>query len=190
MRTSNKSHMRPKKSQIRQSDVAGARAVPTAAAPPTGKVGAVLGGTEIKIAYKIGYILNFYREPSFRRIEMQYGITRPEIVTLIFLNFREGVTASDICEFSGHLKANISRGIIALERKKLLRRETDPADNRRQLLYITAAGRELYAKYIPALREREHAMLTCLTAAERRTFESLLDKLAAHVPQWATPGEL
>jgi MarR family transcriptional regulator, temperature-dependent positive regulator of motility len=153
-------------------------------------VAGVLGGTEIKIAYKIGYVLNFYREPSFRGIEMEFGITRPEIVTLIFLNFREGVTASDICEFSGHLKANISRGIIALEKKKLLRRKADPADNRRQLLFITSAGRALYTRYIPALRERERAMLACLSQPEQRTFERLLDKLASHVPQWAAVGEL
>ena len=44
---------------------------------------AVLDGTEIRIAYKIGYVLNFYREPAFRRIETAHGITRPEIVTLI-----------------------------------------------------------------------------------------------------------
>ena len=66
---------------------------------------------------------------------MELGLTRPEIVTLIFLNFREGVTASDICEFSGHLKANISRGIIALEKKKLLRRDTDRSDNRAAIVH-------------------------------------------------------
>jgi DNA-binding MarR family transcriptional regulator len=153
-------------------------------------IAAVLDGTEIKIAYKMGYVLNFYREPSFRKIEMELGLTRPEIVTLIFLSFREGVTASDICEFSGHLKANISRGIIALERKKLLRREADRADNRRQHLFITPAGRALYARYIPTLRARERAMLSCLTKAECRAFESLLDKLSAHVPRWAAPDDL
>ncbi|MBR1132796.1 MarR family winged helix-turn-helix transcriptional regulator [Bradyrhizobium iriomotense] len=151
---------------------------------------AVIGGTELQIAYRMGYVLNFYREPSFRRIEMELGLTRPEIVTLIFLNFREGVTASEICEFSGHLKANISRGIIALEKKKLIRRAADKTDSRRQQLFMTAAGRALYARYIPALRERERAMLACLTRAERNEFERLLDKLAAHVPQWAALDEL
>ena len=154
------------------------------------EIAGVLGGTEVRVAYKMGYVLNFYREPSFRKIEMELGITRPEIVTLIFLNFRGGVTASDICEFSGHLKANISRGIIALEKKKLLRREADKADSRRQLLYITPAGRALYARYIPALRERERAMLSVLSQAERRQFESLLDKLASHVPHWSAVDEI
>ncbi|MGY8665283.1 MarR family winged helix-turn-helix transcriptional regulator [Bradyrhizobium sp. UFLA05-109] len=150
----------------------------------------VLGGTKIRIAYKMGYVLNFYREPSFRKIEMDLGITRPEIVTLIFLNYREGVTASEICEFSGHLKANISRGIISLEKKKLIRRDIDTTDNRRQQLYLTPAGRALYAKYIPALRKRERAMLSCLSAAERKQFEGLLDKLAEHVPHWSAVDEL
>ena len=181
--------MRLKKSHIRLSGRKPTGRAPRDRVGPT-EIADVLGGTEIKIAYKMGYVLNFYREPSFRKIEIEFGLTRPEIVTLIFLNFREGVTASDICEFSGHLKANISRGIIALEKKKLLRREADSADNRRQNLFITPAGRALYAQYIPALRERERAMLSCLTQPERKAFERLLDKLAAHVPQWAAPGEL
>lgn len=158
--------------------------------PEREPLSAVVGGTELQIAYRMGYVLNFYREPSFRRIEMELGLTRPEIVTLIFLNYREGVTASEICEFSGHLKANISRGIIALEKKKLIRRAADKTDSRRQQLFRTAAGRALYAKYIPTLREREQAMLACLTRTERSEFERLLDKLAAHVPQWAALDEL
>ncbi len=154
------------------------------------EIAGVFEGTEIKVAYKIGYVLNFYREPSFRKIEMEFGLTRPEIVTLIFLSFREGVTASEICEFSGHLKANISRGVIALEKKKLLRREVDPADSRRQRLFLTADGRATYSRYIPLLRDREQAMLACLTPHQRQTFEHLLDKLIDHVPAWASVGEL
>jgi DNA-binding MarR family transcriptional regulator len=157
---------------------------------PNGDISEVLGGTEIRIAYKIGYVLNFYREPSFRAIETEFGLTRPEIVTLIFLHFRDGVTASEICEFSGHLKANMSRGIIALEKKRLLRRKADRADNRRQNLFITAAGRAMYARYMPMLRAREQAMMACLSPSEREQFESLLDRLAAHVPQWSAVSDL
>ena len=151
---------------------------------------AILSGTDIPTAYKIGYILNFYREPSFRAIETEFGLTRPEIVILLALHFRDGITASEFCEFSGHLKAGVSRAVIALEKKKLIRRRTDTGDNRRQLLFLTAAGRDLYARYIPALRAREQAMLSCLSAAERKQFDRLLDKLSAHVPQWGSLSEL
>lgn len=151
---------------------------------------AILNGTEIPTAYKIGYILNFYREPSFRAIETEFGLTRPEIVILLALHFRDGITASEFCEFSGHLKAGVSRAVIALEKKGLIRRQTDAADNRRQLLFVTEAGRELYGRYIPALRAREQAMLSCLSIAERRQLDRLLDKLAAHVPQWGSLSDL
>jgi DNA-binding MarR family transcriptional regulator len=151
---------------------------------------AILNGTEIPTAYKIGYILNFYREPSFRAIETEFGLTRPEIVILLALHFRDGITASEFCEFSGHLKAGVSRAVIALEKKGLIRRQTDTADNRRQLLFVTGAGRDLYGRYIPALKAREQAMLSCLSAAERRQFDRLLDKLAAHVPQWGSLSDL
>ncbi len=152
--------------------------------PPEADLAGVLSGTEIPTAYKLGYVLNFYREPSFRAIEMEHGITRPEIVTLLFLHYREGVTASDICEYSGHLKANISRGIIALEKKGLVKRTLDRQDGRRQLLHLTAKGRALFARYIPGLKQRERDMLACLSVAEREQLDRLLDKLASHVPQW------
>lgn len=181
--------MRPTSSHKRPSTRAGRRKA-EASEPPAAEIAAVLNGTEIATAYKMGYVLNFYREPSFRAIEMEFGITRPEIVTLIFLHHREGVTASDICEFSGHLKANISRGAIALERKGLIRRIPDRVDSRRQHLFLTENGRALYQRYIPRLKQRENAMLSCLKASERRLFASLLDKLARHVPQWGAADDL
>ena len=150
----------------------------------------ILGGTEISTAYKIGYVLNFYREPSFRAIEMEFGLTRPEIVILLALHVRQGITASEFCEFSGHLKAGVSRAVIVLEKKGLIRRQTDTSDNRRQLLFMTDAGRQVYQRYIPMLRAREKAMLDCLSKAERRQLDRLLDKLGAHVPTWAKVSDL
>jgi DNA-binding MarR family transcriptional regulator len=151
---------------------------------------AILDGTEIPTAYKIGYVLNFYREPSFRAIEMEFGLTRPEILILLALHFREGITASEFCEFSGHLKAGVSRAVIALEKKGLIRRQIDDQDNRRQLLFITKDGQDLYQRYIPMLRAREKAMLECLSKTERRQLDRLLDKLGAHVPNWANSSDL
>ncbi len=145
----------------------------------------ILDLTSISTAYTIGYILNHYREPSFRGIETETGLTRPEIVTLIFLYRLEGVSAAEICAFSGHLKANVSRAVIALSRKGLIRRTVDRGDQRRQLLYITDAGRGMHDRFMPALEARQSAMLACLNERERAQFDRLLRKLAAHVPDWA-----
>lgn len=145
----------------------------------------ILDGVCIPFAYKMGYVINSYREPSFRAIEAAHGLTRPEILSLIFLHFRDGISAADICDFSGHLKNNISRAITALERKGLVRRECDAQDQRRLCIHITAAGRRMHDRFMPALKRREQDMMACLSAAERRNLELLLRKLCAHGPQWS-----
>ena len=145
----------------------------------------ILNDIEIRIAFKLGYLQNFYREPAFRAIEVEYGIKRHEILTLIFLGFQDGVTATEICEFSGHLKTNIIRAIHDLNRKSMLRREEDAQDRRRQLLFLLPKGREVVASFMPALMERERWMLEPFSKREREQFERLLDKLTGHVPQWA-----
>lgn len=144
----------------------------------------ILDGVKIPFAYKLGYMINSYREPSFRAIEATHGLTRPEILSLIFLYFRDGISAADICDFSGHLKNNISRAITALEAKGLVRRESDPQDKRRLTIHITAEGRRMHDTFMPALEKRENDMMSCLSAAERATFEGLLQKLCAHGPEW------
>ncbi len=139
----------------------------------------------IRIAYKMGYVTNNYREPSFRAIETKFGLPRPETLVLIFLGELNGSTASEICEHSGHLKTNISRAVTGLEGKGLIRRLASADDQRRQHLHLTAKGRELLAKFMPKLNAREMAMMSCLTNAERAIFEELLGKICAHVPRWS-----
>jgi DNA-binding MarR family transcriptional regulator len=151
---------------------------------PDRKADEIFDAVSIPIAYKIGYLSNNYREPSFRAIESKYAISRPEILVLIFLAVVDGSTATEICELSGHLKTNISRAVMALEKKKLIRRLPSADDLRRQHLYLTARGRELHQKFMPTLNARETAMTGCLTQGEYAMFRELLAKLCRHVPNW------
>jgi MarR family transcriptional regulator, temperature-dependent positive regulator of motility len=145
----------------------------------------IIDGVAIPFAYKMGYMINSYREPSFRSIEAKFGLTRPEILTLIFLYHRDGISASDICDFSGHLKNNISRAVTALEKKGLLKRESDPLDQRRWVLLITEDGRNMHDRFMPGLIKREEEMMKCFNHKERAEFEVLLRKLCAHAASWS-----
>lgn len=145
----------------------------------------ILDGVAIPTSYKIGYVSNYYREPSFREVERALGLTRPEILSLIFLCFRDGITVTDICEFSGHLKTNISRAVVALEKKGLVERRAQESDQRRQLLFMTAAGRALHDSFMPGLKQREDDMLQCLSADEQAQFNNILRKLCAHTLNWS-----
>jgi MarR family transcriptional regulator, temperature-dependent positive regulator of motility len=150
----------------------------------------LLNGIAIRMAFKLGYIQNFYREPAFRAIETRYGIKRPEILTLMFLRYQDGVTVAEICEFSGHLKANIQRAVHDLMKKQMIRRMADASDRRRQLLFLLPRGLEIVDAFMPSLVEREMAMLAPLSSRERAQFERLLDKLCDHVPAWGNIADL
>ena len=150
----------------------------------------ILNGTTIPTAYKMGYVLNHYREPSFRAIEREYGITRPEIVMLIFLVHREGITANDICEFSGHLKASMSRAAIALEKERADRPEGGYGRSETPAPLFDQGWPAMHARFMPTLEARERAMLACLSAREASQFERLLNKLSDHVPDWASADAL
>ena len=113
------------------------------------------------------------------------NFSRDVVAELKRLRLERGISQNALAA-----KAGVSRAVIVLEKKALIRRQTDPRDSRRQLLFLTEAGRALYARYIPVLQAREAAMLACLSAAERRQLDGLLDKLAAHVPAWAGVSEL
>lgn len=145
----------------------------------------ILDAVAIPTAYKMGYVSNYYREPSFREIEKAYGLTRPEILSLIFLCFRDGITASEICDFSGHLKPNISRAVNALEKKGLIDRRPDPADQRRQLLFVKKSGRALHDAFMPGLVAREKTMKNCLSNDEQQQLDNLLRKLCQHAKSWS-----
>jgi DNA-binding MarR family transcriptional regulator len=144
----------------------------------------IMNAIEIKTAFKMGHVHNFYREPAFRGIEVEFGIKRPEILVLLYLGFQDGVTATEIVEISGHLKTNITRAVVDLERKGLLRRETDPEDQRRQILFITDEGRAVRDAFVPVLREREAWMLGALSRKECEQLEHLLNKMVRHTPNW------
>ncbi|HLT98553.1 MAG TPA: MarR family transcriptional regulator [Burkholderiaceae bacterium] len=145
----------------------------------------IIDGVAIPTSYKIGYISNYYREPSFREIEQKLGLTRPETLSLIFLCFTDGITVTDICDFSGHLKANISRAAVALERKGLITRQPSSTDQRRQLLYVTTEGRAVHDRFMGGLRQREAQMLSCLNSKEREQLDALLRKLCGHARDWS-----
>jgi len=58
-----------------------------------------------------------------------------------------------------------------------IERQTDNHDGRELLLRLTAKGKRLHGKLIVAVVEKEHDMLSCLSAQEKRQFVRALDKL-------------
>jgi DNA-binding MarR family transcriptional regulator len=78
-------------------------------------------------------------------------------------------------------KTRVSRAIGHLRKRGLLERAPSPHDRREMRLRLSPEGRRLYAQLVPLALAREAALLTCLTAAQRRGFRAALARLESHL---------
>ena len=145
----------------------------------------ILDRNPILDAYLLNYLANFYVGPLLKLVDARHGLTRPEWIVVFCLSQHDGLNAQQIGDVTGRPKSSISHAIKLLERKKLLRRIPDPADGRRRVLQLTAAGGSAYDDLVGFFMEREQAMLGCLTDAERRSLRKLMLKLVGHMERWA-----
>jgi DNA-binding MarR family transcriptional regulator len=86
-------------------------------------------------------------------------------------------------ELGGALRINPSNlvGLLdALESDGLIVRPRDPADRRRHIVGLTAAGQKRLAQAKLAVAEAEHELLAPLSASERSQLHDLLERLAGH----------
>jgi MarR family transcriptional regulator, lower aerobic nicotinate degradation pathway regulator len=76
--------------------------------------------------------------------------------------------------------SNLVALLDGLEAAGLLGRARDPADRRRHVVALTAAGAKLLVAAQEAAREAEQELLEPLEPAERAELEGLLRRVAAH----------
>jgi DNA-binding MarR family transcriptional regulator len=105
----------------------------------------------------------------------RYGLTRPEWRVFATLGQYGTMTATAIGAHSAMHKTKVSRAVAALEKRKWLSRETDPADRRVERLTLTKAGRAAYREMVPVARDFEAKLLSRI---ERRESQQVLDGLA------------
>lgn len=74
----------------------------------------------------------------------QYGMLRTEWRVLFHLGQYGEMTAKQICDQAALHKTKVSRAVVALEKKRFLRRETVESDRRSEALTLTRAGRTAF----------------------------------------------
>jgi DNA-binding MarR family transcriptional regulator len=108
----------------------------------------------------------------------RYGLDIPEWRVLATLGFRnDACSAQYIAHCTRTHKSTISRAVTALMTRQLVERVENQDDRREFQLRMTRKGQALYQKLIPRLLRREHEILSCLTAQERKDFARVLGKI-------------
>jgi DNA-binding MarR family transcriptional regulator len=146
-------------------------------------------GSRQENASKKGSTLDLFRFVPFRlnrlaaevsaalssEYQARYGLDIPEWRVLATLGFRnDACSAQYIVHCTRTHKSSISRAVTALMKRQLIERVENADDRREYRLRMTRKGKALYEELIPRLKRRENAILSCLTAQERREFAHML----------------
>src|SRR6202521_2914677 len=108
----------------------------------------------------------------------RYGLDIPEWRVLATLGFRDDAcSAQYIAHCTRTHKSPISRAVTALMTRQLVERVENEDDRREFALRMTRKGKALYHELIPRLKRKEQAILSCLSAQERRDFAHMLGKI-------------
>jgi DNA-binding MarR family transcriptional regulator len=97
------------------------------------------------------------------------------VIALLALNGE--MNGVRIAEVSGIDTGLLSRTIFTLEKRAIVRSRRSTTDRRVVLVTLTPQGRGVYDTTLPHMRARQKHLLAHLTAAERTTMLTVIEKL-------------
>jgi DNA-binding MarR family transcriptional regulator len=134
------------------------------------------------VAARLGYLL---KHAQLRYFELQatalepYGITGRQCAVLIAIDDQEPRSQQEVAERLGVDRTTMVGLIDELEAKSLVDRRPDPGDRRKNVVALTATGRETLTAALTATAAVERDFLAALSPADATTFRRLLAAVAA-----------
>jgi len=119
-----------------------------------------------------GALQRVLKEHGFDITPEQYGI-------LMLLREEEGLSQKEIGDVLFKDKPNISRMLDALERKRLILRQS--IDRRSFAIFLTEEGKRLAETILPIKLQLEEKALKGLLAREIETLESIINKIYRNI---------
>ena len=118
---------------------------------------------------------------QFHKLVRQRGLRVPEWRVLACLVDNDGLMITQLAELSLLEQSRMTRIVIQMEEKGLVRRKMDRADKRRVRVQLTAQGREMAEGLVEEAKFHEAALLSSLAdtdaARVKGVLRALLEKL-------------
>lgn len=134
----------------------------------------------IHISYQVTVVANLMAFGNSTKNFKQFGLNIREWRVLALLAQLGPLTAVRIVEEVVQDKANMSRAIAELHKKKLVTKLPNPKHKRSQFIWLTKSGMALYKKIEPVFTEQAEMFCNSLSEKEKTTLCKLLDKLKGH----------
>lgn len=130
------------------------------------------------LPYRLSLLTNTISQGIANSYRECHDISVTEWRILAVLGRFPGLSASEVVDRTAMDKVTISRAVKNMGDKKLLERNTDSRDRRRQRLFITrGAGEEVLGDVIPRAQRYETALLQSLNKGELQSLLETMMKL-------------
>lgn len=132
----------------------------------------------------LGYLVNFLARLFARRLDRRLealGAQVGQFATLLVLWERDGLTQTELAQLVAVEQPTMANTLGRMERDGLIRREVDPADRRRSLIYLTEPARVLEAPMTAAAGEVLADAADGLSPAEVETARRLIRHMIANL---------
>lgn len=134
-----------------------------------------------ELADFLPYLLNQAAELTSRDFQRhykeKYGMLRTEWRVLFHLGQHGEMTAKQICAQASIHKTKVSRAVVALERKRLLKRETVENDRRFERLNLTKAGIAVFKDLSGKATEYDRSIARDFGQEDLEVLKSLLGRM-------------
>jgi DNA-binding MarR family transcriptional regulator len=130
----------------------------------------------------LGYLLGQANHALYKEFDAQVraaGLSSIEWRVLATLHDGPPLTVSRLAREVLSKQPTVTKLVQRMHEQGWLAFEADPADQRRTLVSVTAAGRRLVRPLVRKARAHEDAALAALPAAEKAALKKTLRKLAA-----------
>jgi DNA-binding MarR family transcriptional regulator len=132
---------------------------------------------QLFITYRLSMLSGKLNRQANAVLKKAGNLRVPEWRILSLLNMHGEMNGARIADLVSVDPGLVSRSLRALEARGLITTRRCDDDRRNTFTTLTAAGRALHAKVLPAMQRRQHHLLSVLTTDERAALLRIVDKL-------------
>ncbi len=132
---------------------------------------------DTSLFFKLVRVVNLTARPFQQDVGKAHQLSLNEWRAMVVVASHPGSAATDIAEATGLDKMSVSRAVSGLVKMGRVTLENDPQDQRRSHVFLTPAGKKLFAQIGARATQREAQLFSGLSAAELKTMGGTLDKL-------------
>ena len=129
------------------------------------------------LPYRLSVLAQLVSESLHDLYAEPFGLSVTQWRVMAALGRFAPLTASDVGQRIVMDKVAVSRAVAGLMKAGLVERATDSQDRRRASLKLSTRGRAMHARIVPMALAYQERLQEALSADERRTFDSLSDRL-------------